>query len=162
MTPRQSPHTYVFLGPRRAGPQRTQSGQAWSRLLCLIVLAGLAMMTGLALPRALAQSVDPQSLVGEWVGTWTMGSEAAVKADYNMTITKVEGNQVHGRVERAGWGRTVPSEFDFVGTLEGDKLVLADSTHPGELTIYKTNYGTQMKGTSVESIRFNISMTKKK
>jgi len=58
----------------------------------------------------------------------------------------------------AGW----PASFDFVGTLEGDKLVLADSRHPGELTIYKTNYGTQMQGSSVESIRFNISVTKKK
>jgi hypothetical protein len=91
-----------------------------------------------------------------------MGSEAMVKADYNMTITKVEGNQVHGRVERAGWGRMTPSSFDFVGTLEGDKLVLAGSTHPGEFTIYKNNYGTQMQGTSVESIRFNISMAKRK
>ena len=133
------------------------------RLFGLIVLAGLAMMTGLALPRALAQSVDPQSLVGEWVGTWTMGSEAAVKADYTMTIVKVEGNQVHGRVERAGWGsRLAPASFDFVGTLEGDKLVLADSTHPGEFTIYKTSYGTQMQGASVETIRFIISMTKRK
>jgi hypothetical protein len=141
---------------------RALGGKGCGRLFGLIVLAGLAVVTGLGVPQALAQTVDPQSLVGEWVGTWTMGSEAMVKADYNMTVTKVEGNQVHGRVERAGWGRQAPASFDFVGTLEGDKLVLAGPTHPGEFTIYKTNYGTQMNGTSLESIRFNISMTKSK
>ena len=91
-----------------------------------------------------------------------MGSEPQVQADCTMTVTTVDGNQVHGRVERAGWGRVTPASFDFAGTLEGDKLILADSAHAGESMIYKNNYGTQMKGTSVESIRLNISMTKSK
>ena len=46
------------------------------RLFGLIVLAGLAMVTGLAVPRTLAaQTVDPQSLVGVWEGTWVGASE---------------------------------------------------------------------------------------
>jgi hypothetical protein len=141
---------------------RTLGGMYCGRLLPLIVFASLTMVTGFMPPEAPAQTPDPQSLVGEWVGTWTMGSEAMVNANYTMTVTKVEGKQVHGRVERDGFGRMPPASFNFVGTLEGDKLILADSAHPGEFTIYKTNYGTQMKGTSLESIRFNISMTKSK
>ena len=92
------------------------------RLFGLRALAGLAVVTGLAVPRALAQTVDPQSLVGEWTGTWVGTSERLVQGTLNMTVTKVEGNQVHGQFERDGWGRIPAVRFNFVGTLEGDKL----------------------------------------
>jgi len=143
----------------RAVP-RTLGGMSGGRLVCLIVLAGLAVVSGLARSEALAQTADPQSLVGEWVGTWIRDSH--VQSDYNMTITKVEGNQVHGRVERTGLGSTLAASFNFVGTLEGDKLVFSASGHTGELTIYRTRVGTTLQGTSFESARFNISMTKSK
>ena len=73
-----------------------------------------------------------------------------------MAVTKVEGNQVHGRFERMGWANR-QVRFDFVGKLEGDKLVFTGPTDTVELTVP----GTQMRGTELESIR-NISMTKSK
>jgi len=127
--------------------------------LCLNVLAGLAVVTGFAPPEALAQSVDPQSLVGEWRGTYHGVSERLIQGTLNVTVTKVEGNQVHGRVEREGFGKAVsPARVDFVGTLEGDKLVI---TFPGN-SVESTISGTQMRGTMFESYRMNISMTKSK
>ena len=72
------------------------------RLLELIVLAGFAVVTGFTLPPALAQTVDPQSLVGQWAGTWAMANEPGVQGTHNMTISKVDGNQVFGHVDRIG------------------------------------------------------------
>src|SRR5437667_8127745 len=64
-------------------------------------------------------AVDPQSLVGEWNGSWVDKHQGKANGQYSLTIEKVEGNQVHGRVEvRAGRTR----EFKFVGTLEGNRL----------------------------------------
>jgi len=40
--------------------------------------------------------------------------------------------------------------------------VFAGPAPPGEFTIYKTNYGATMKGRTVETLRFNVSMTKTK
>jgi len=49
----------------------TLGGRCRGRLSCLVVLAGVVLIGGLAPPETVAQIVDPQSLVGEWVGTWT-------------------------------------------------------------------------------------------
>jgi hypothetical protein len=74
-----------------------------------------------------------------------------------MTVTKVEGNQVHGRTEKLGAvGGRVAS--DFVGTLEGDKVKYSNSFRSTELTIS----GKQLRGTSVDSFRLAIVMTKTK
>ena len=40
--------------------------------------------------------------------------------------------------------------------------MFAGPAPPGEFTIYKTNYGATMKGRTVETLRFNVSMTKTK
>ena len=138
---------------------RSLGGMCCGRLLCLIVLAGLAVVTGFPPPEGLAQTVDPQSLVGEWVGTWFLTQRPQVEGQYNMTVTKVEGNQVHGRVERTfAVGQAGTANFAFVGTLEGDKLVFTGSATQTELTIN----GTQMRGVGLAINRFNISMTKRK
>jgi len=126
-----------------------------SRLFGLIVLAGFAVVTGPALPPAFPQAVDPQSIVGEWAGTWVGASERLAQGTLNMAVTKVEGNQVHGRSERMNWANR---QTRFVGKLEGDKLVFAGPTQFVELTIS----GTQMQGTGVDGVRINISMTKSK
>jgi hypothetical protein len=136
---------------------RTLGGMCRGRLFGLIVLAGLAAVTGPAVPGALAQAVEPQSLVGVWEGTWVGASERLAQGTLNMTVTKVEGNQVQGRFERMGWANR-QVRFDFVATLQGDKLAFAGPTNVVELTIS----GTQMRGTELDGIRMNISMTKSK
>ena len=129
------------------------------RLLGLIVLASVAVVTGLTLPPALAQTVDPQSLVGQWAGTWAMTNEPGIQGTHNMTISKVDGNQVFGHVDRIGVGRAVATvHFDFVGTLDGDRLTFAGPAHTVELTIS----GTDMRGTGFESLHFNVAMAKTK
>jgi hypothetical protein len=94
---------------------RTLGGMCRGRLFGLIVLAGLAAVTGPAVPGALAQAVEPQSLVGVWEGTWVGASERLAQGTLNMTVTKVEGNQVQGRFERMGWANR-QVRFDFVAT----------------------------------------------
>jgi hypothetical protein len=119
--------------------RRTLGGLCGGRRFCLIALAGLAVVTACAPPEALAQTVDPQSLVGEWEGTWSGVSARDVQGTFRMTVTKVERSQVHGRIEREGWGRQVaPARFDFVGTLEGNKLVFTFPGNSVELTISGT------------------------
>ena len=160
MTPRQSPYSPAFLGPRSAGLQRTQGGKCSGRLLCLIVFVGLAVVTLLAPPEVLAQTVDPQSLVGQWAGTWARVSERILQGQVSMTVTTDEGNQVHGRFERDGDGKAVASvRFDIVGILEGAAhLVFSGSGNSVDLTIS----GPQMQGMGLESFRLNYSMTKNK
>ena len=81
----------------------------------LIVLAGFAVVTGLTLPSALAQTVDPQSLVGQWAGTWAMTNEPGIQGTHNMTISKVDGNQVFGHVDRMAlvglWQRRISTSL---------------------------------------------------
>ena len=131
----------------------------YGRLLGLIVLAGFAVVAAFTLPQARAQTVDPQSLVGQWAGTWAMANEPGVQGTHNMTISKVEGNQVYGHVDRIGFGRAVATaHFDFIGTLDGDRLTFTGPAHTVELTIS----GTNMRGTGFESLRFIIAMAKSK
>ena len=134
---------------------RTLGGLSCGRLFGLLVFAGLALVTGLAPPQALAQT-DPQSLVGEWTGTWVATSERLAQGALNMTVTKVESNQVHGRFERDGWGKLPSARFDFVGTLEGDRLVFSGPGESVDLTIS----GKQMRVTGFIVLRLDISMTK--
>ena len=81
----------------------------------LAALTGLALAFGLAVPRAEAQSIDPQSLVGEWRGQEVRTARAQSNA-YYLTIVKVEGDQVSLRIERSG------HTFNSVGTLKGNTL----------------------------------------
>ena len=123
----------------------------------LIVLASLTLVAGVALPEIWAQAVDPQSLVGKWEGTWTNISHPSSSGDYNMTVTKADGNQVYGRTERfltTGERRTA----DFVGTLEGDQLKFSNSFSSTELAIG----GSQIQGYTVDNFRLAIKMTKAK
>ena len=135
-------------------------GMSSGRLVSLVALAGLAVVTVIAPLEASAQSLEPQLLVGDWEGTWLWDSH--VQSDYKLTVMKVEGNQVQGRVERAGFGKLAAANFNFVGTLEGDRLVFAGTGSTGELTIYRTSYGTTMRGKTFENVRLDVSLTKRK
>jgi hypothetical protein len=74
-----------------------------------LVLVGLAISVAAAvvpLAGVVAQNVDPQSLVGQWTGTWTEKSESKMNGPYYITIEKVDGNRVFGRGEvHSGRGR---------------------------------------------------------
>jgi hypothetical protein len=123
----------------------------------LIVLACLTLVAGIAHPDIWAQAVDSQAFVGKWEGTWTNLSHPYITGEYNLTVTKAEGSQVHGRYEKLGatGGRVVA---DFVGTLEGDKLTYSNSFSSTELTIN----GNQVRGTSMDNFRLAIQMIRTK
>ena len=122
---------------------------------CLIVLACLALVAGTALPEIWAQAVDSDPLVGKWEGTWVNLSHPNARGDYNITITKVEGNKVHGRIEKQGFP-SGSATYDIVGTLEGDKLMYGTASTSTELMVN----GKQLRGTSVDGFRLAIEMTK--
>jgi len=62
-----------------------------------------------------------------------------IRGTQNMTIAKVETNQVYGHIDRVSGARIVSStHYDFVGTLEGDKLVF---TGPGRDSVQLTISG---------------------
>ena len=89
----------------------------------LVLLTGLAVL-GAALPAAPQTSVDPQSLVGDWTGTWSgrvsmRGSENS--GEYVLRITKVVRDRVHGRVEWTKKGsRNEPQVTEL--TINGDHM----------------------------------------
>jgi hypothetical protein len=115
---------------------------------CLILTAASAAVWAQA-------AVDPQSLVGEWTGSWVDKREGKNNGQYSLTIEKVEGNQVHGRGELSV-RRT--SEFKFVGTLEGNRLTFGRDTK-----VVLTIEGTQMRGTSESpTAARNITLNKTK
>lgn len=124
---------------------------------CLTVLACLALVVGIALPDVSAQVVDSQALVGNWEGTWFIMSHPNYGGDYNMTITKVEGNKVYGKYEKLGAkeGRVAS---DFVATLDGANFVYSNSFSSTELTMS----GKQLRGTSNDNMRLSVQMTKTK
>lgn len=68
-----------------------------------------------------SQDVNPQSLVGDWNGKWTItsGQGGDSSAEYVLQIERVEGNKVFGRGDFAWKG---PNPFKLEGTLEGNRL----------------------------------------
>jgi len=124
---------------------------------CLTVLACLTLVAGIPCPDIWAQDIDPQAFVGKWEGTWKVIAHPDITSDYNMTVTKVVGNQVHGRAERRLTnGRITMS--DFVGTLDGNHLTYSDAISSTELALS----GDQIRGTSIENFKLAIEMTKTK
>ena len=93
-----------------------------SRRLSIVLLAAsilLAVMPSAVQPQVTA--VDPQSLVGSWVGSWTETGRRALSGRYIMTIDKVEGDRVSGTAEMVGRRVQVPP-FRVAGTLSGNRL----------------------------------------
>ena len=109
----------------------------------LLALAFLFVVAP-ALPQSWAETpLDPQSLVGQWNGSWRDRRLAGSNGQYSLTIERVVGDRVHGQVQfKAGpSGRFF--ESPFVGTLQGNRLTFGRDTMT-ELSIA----GTQMRGTS--------------
>lgn len=85
-------------------------------LVCLCVLIVVAVAPS-AWPQAPA--VDPKSLIGQWSGSWVNSHEAKMNGKYYLTIERIVGEKVFGKVEF--FGRTT-SEFKVAGTLSGRTL----------------------------------------
>jgi hypothetical protein len=120
------------------------------------VLAGLAVSVAAVLVSVagvVAQNVDPQSLVGQWDGNWTEKSESKVNGRYYITIERVEGNRVFGRAEvHSMKGKT---EFQFVGTLQGNRLTFGRD-NVTDLTID----GNRMEGTAIGRTNWRVKLSK--
>ena len=122
-----------------------------------LVLAGLALsVAAVVVPVAgvVAQNVDPQSLVGQWTGTWTEKSESKMSGRYYITIEKVEGKSVFGRGEVHS--RSGKTEFQFVGPLEGRLTYARDNVV--DLTID----GNRMEGTAIGKTNWRLKLNKQK
>jgi hypothetical protein len=124
-----------------------------------LVLAGLAIsVAAVVVPvtGVVAQNVDPQSLVGQWTGTWTEKSQSKMNGRYYITIEKVDGKRVFGRAEVHGSG-SGKNEFQFVGTLEGNRLTYGRD-NVTDLTID----GNRMEGTSIGRHNWRLKLNKQK
>jgi hypothetical protein len=93
-----------------------------------VVVGGLL---GLGLVSS-ARALEPQALVGDWVGEWNNG--LGVHDAVYMTVTKVLGDRVEGTVYWQATPGTASDNRDlvFVGTLIGSTLsVRGGPTVPG-------------------------------
>lgn len=112
------------------------------RVVLSLLVACLALSPASLL---LAQApFDPQSLVGEWVGKWSAGATSGgtggrggTQGLYSLVITRVQGDQVFGKVEFQEFSGNVR------GTLTGNNLTFAGERVRTELTIH----GNEMRGT---------------
>jgi hypothetical protein len=126
------------------------------------VLTGLLVLWSVSIVGAL----EPQTIVGDWVGEWNNGRGAS-DAVY-MTVTTVAGDRVEGTLS---WRATpgAPSEnrvLPFVGTLVGNTLSARGApTVPGSQAMsfsYNiTRDGTRMAGFFQATDRSSVSFTKK-
>ena len=97
---------------------------------CLLTLSILV-------PGAWSQTstVEPQTLVGRWSGSWTNANTGKGNGKYYLTIERVEGQKVFGEGEVVA---QKPPTFKVNGTLSGNQLTFGRT----ELTVE----GTTMRG----------------
>ncbi len=121
----------------------------WLRTALLLPIVAAFVVAALA-PTTWPQTadVDPGTLIGLWSGSWISSHVASESGRYYLTITRVEGQKVFGKVELVG-KRTI--EFMFNGSLSGNRLTYLRT----ELTIS----GNQMTGTGPD---IKITLTKDK
>ena len=68
----------------------------------VLILVGVGLMGMVGVPgHGRTQSIDPLSLLGEWVGTW-QGKLASASGPYRLTIEAIDGDKVRGHVETTG------------------------------------------------------------
>jgi hypothetical protein len=124
-----------------------------------VVIGSVLVVVALAAQAWAQAPVDPQSLVGEWWGSWTSkrggpGPGGVNNGPYSLQIERVEGSTVYGRGEVSGQ-RT--SEFRFAGTVDGNRL-----TFGREIVVDLLIVGDQMTGGSHGMAARNITLTKRK
>ena len=87
-----------------------------------------------------AQTPDPQSVLGEWHGTWADPRDARATGTCTITVKKIEGPKAFIRVNLAGPRTT---EVDREGTLSGNRLTVETGANTTVFTIE----GDRMTGT---------------
>ena len=104
-----------------------------------------------------AQTLDRESLIGEWAGTWqNLSPDAAVvRGQYYLTIKKIEDTRVFCRLlftnPRGNFER------EFVATLDGNRLRWG-GPRPTEFTVE----GNEMRGVGGgDAGPFEIKLTRK-
>ena len=102
-----------------------------------------------------AQPLEPQSLIGEWIGTW-QGKLASVSGSYRLTIQRIDGEKVRGHVETSG-ERGENRTFPITGVLRGNHLTYGTSNYTVDLEIS----GSEMRGNWSGLVKREISLTKK-
>lgn len=106
-----------------------------------------------------AQTLDPQSLIGEWIGKWVRESagvgqtrRVATSGAFRLVINKVEGRAVSADIYAEG--AQGASEREVRGRLEGNILTFG----PTKFTVT----GTEMRGTRSSPAATEINLTKSK
>jgi len=128
--------------------QRVVSGRL------LLLLASVLLVASFALPAWPQSSPDPQSLVGEWWGSWRARAQKG-RGDYALTIDRVEGEKVYGRGKATGpW----KADFEFTGRVDGKKLTFGREDAATELVID----GKRMFGAFRGTITRDIELVKSK
>jgi hypothetical protein len=110
-------------------------------------IASVVALTALAGAAWSQAPLDPQSLVGDWSGSWMNKKLQGANGQYHLRIDEVKGNKVFGQVTIAGREK---AEFKIRGTLEGNRLTFG-TQNPTELLIE----GNQMKGSAQGAVRAN-------
>lgn len=130
----------------------------WRRVV-VAGLLGLGMVSS-------AWALEPQAIVGDWVGEWSNGLGAR-DAVY-LTVIRVLGDRVEGTVFwRATPGTAADNrDLSFVGTLVGSTLsVRAGATVPGSpamsFSCSVSRDGTRMDGFFQGTGRSAVSFAKK-
>jgi len=123
----------------------------------LLFAASIVAIATLTVSAGSQTRLDPQSLVGEWSGSWIDRQRPGANGQYHLKIDEVKGDKVYGQVFISGRESV---QFKLSGTLEGNRLTFG-SANP---TVFLIE-GNQMKGNAQGSVRANpmeIALTKTK
>jgi hypothetical protein len=97
----------------------------------------MVLLVNAAYGQTLTNAVDPQSLLGEWVGT----IKGPATFDYYLTLTKADGNKISGRAKTVG---PRGGEYPIAGVVEGNVFKYKSTVHP--LSVELIIEGDTMKG----------------
>jgi len=70
--------------------------------LALLFVASVVAVAVLGASAWSQAPLDPQSLIGDWNGSWTNKKAQGVNGQYHLRIEQVNGNKVYGQVEFSG------------------------------------------------------------
>jgi hypothetical protein len=108
--------------------------------VALLFVASVVAVAALGVSAWSQAPLDPQSLIGDWNGSWTNKKAQGVNGQYHLMIEQVNGKKVYGQVEFSG---PQTAQFKLLGTLDGNRLTFG-GPNPTEFLIE----GNQMKGSS--------------
>ncbi len=122
------------------------------RIIPRLSLLFAVLIIAVSVPAFPQAPLDPQSLVGEWRGSWK-ASHGHAKGDYSLIIERIDGQQVYGRVKMP---ESKKAEFRLVGRLEGNRLTFGEK---GATELFID--GRRMSGASRGTIGRDITLWKR-